>query len=77
MNKTASSAGGAGRRFAAVRSGGAASKRRGGCKKNVFGRTVCLVRTAHGNGEDGAAAESEQGGHRGESCPNITKHDKT
>ena len=50
-------------------------ERRGGCKKNVFDRMVCLVRTAHGNGEDGAAAESEQGGHRGESRPNMTKHD--
>ena len=76
MNKT-SSAGGAGRRFAAVRAGGAASNGEAGAKKNAFDRMVCLVRTAHGNGEDGAAPESEQGGHRGESRPNMTKHDKT
>ena len=52
-------------------------ERRGGCKKNVFDRMICLVRTAGGTGEDGAAAESEQGGHCGESRPNMTKNDKT
>ena len=51
MNKAASSAGAAGRRFAAVRADGAASNGEVGVQKNMFYRMVCLFRpAAPGNG---------------------------
>ena len=63
MNKTASSAGGLRRSWLSVRSGGAALDEEAYVQKNTIYRMVGLFLTAaHGNGEDGAAPVSEQGG---------------